>query len=279
MSRSSGVDRGPESVLLDLRFIDKLPGHEIEKMLTLLLRAQGYRDIEQTKDSGDFGADILATKADARVAIQVKRSVNAVGIAAVQQSLGGMFYYGASRAMVISNAHFSDSAKELAAKASVELIDRRTLKEWIAQAKIAPRPTKIFPRPYQQQAMDRLATIRADGGSRALAVMASGLGKTYLAAFDAKGFQNEIGHPVRVLYLSHQSIILEQARNSFREVFGDGRSYGRFDGELREPDKDFVFGTFQSIYQSLSNIDPTAFDYLAVDEAHHTAAPPRDQVV
>jgi len=158
-------------------------------------------------------------------------------------------------------------------------VDRKQLKAWIASAKLAPLTGAPSPRPYQIDGLKELGKIRSEGGSRALVVMASGLGKTHLAAFDVRAFQAETGKPTRVLYLSHQSVILDQARRTFGNVFGTARSYGRFDGEAHEPQADFVFGSFQSVYDSLDLFEPTSFDYVIVDEAHHTAAPTRDAVV
>lgn len=57
------------------------------------------------------------------------------------------------------------------------------------------------------------------------------------------------------------------------------RSYGRFDGDIHQLNPDIIFGTFQSIYRSLDLFEPSTFDYVVVDEAHHTAAPTRDKVV
>jgi superfamily II DNA or RNA helicase len=129
------------------------------------------------------------------------------------------------------------------------------------------------------EALERLAALRGRGNPRALAVMASGLGKTYVAALDAAQFERENASPIRVLYLSHQHIILEQARETFRRVFGKARSYGMFVGGKHELDADFVFGTFQSVGPALDQVRKGAFNYVVVDEAHHSAAATREEVI
>jgi superfamily II DNA or RNA helicase len=135
------------------------------------------------------------------------------------------------------------------------------------------------PREYQQDALDELRKLRARGVGRALAVLASGLGKTFVSAFDAKQFSDATTARTRILYLTHQHVILEQARQTFRQVFGRSVSYGRFDGDVHEPDADLVFGLFQSMHKHLDEFDPRDFDYVIVDEAHHSAAPTRDAVI
>jgi superfamily II DNA or RNA helicase len=192
--------------------------------------------------------------------------------------LGGIAYYDAKRGIVITNSFFTPPAIELAKKAGIELVTRQDIKTWMQAAKVVS-PKIISPLPHQQDVLINLSDLRKKGESRALIVLASGLGKTYVSALDAFSFQEGFGKPLRVLYLSHQSVILEQASRSFRNVFGNNRSIGRFDGEERYKDADLLFASFQSIHKSLNIFDPFEFEYVVVDEAHHTAARTRDAVV
>lgn len=263
---------------IDVLQLDKLSGEDFEKVVGELLKQHGFTSLEFTPKSCDFGADILAKSGEVKYAVQIKRSMGPVGIAAVQEVLGGMAYYGASKGMVITNSFFSTSAKELADRASIRLVSRDEIKQWLQSAKISG-PDIITPFPHQKDALTRLADLRRRGETRALAVMASGLGKTYLSALDAYAFQTQVGRPIRVVYLSHQGVILAQAMKSYKNVFGNNRSYGRFDGDAHEQDRDLVFATFQSVHKSLGSFDPLSFEYVVIDEAHHTAAPTRDEVV
>jgi superfamily II DNA or RNA helicase len=265
----------------DLRIqeLDELTGSDFENVIRRLVEKQGFEDVTSTPGSRDYGADLLAQRDGERYAIQVKRSVSPIGVAAIQQVLGGMAYWDAAKGLVVTNSLYTESAQELASRAEVDLVDRRKLKAWIQEAQLDTSAATVTPRPYQVEALDSLATLRSQGEQRALVVMASGLGKTYVAALDAERFQAKLDRPMRALYLSHQAVILEQALRSFRRVFGDYRSYGRFDADHHDLEADFLFGTFQSVVRSLQRFDPSAFDYLVVDEAHHTAAPTRDEVV
>ncbi|MFP3422098.1 DEAD/DEAH box helicase family protein, partial [Bacillus sp. SIMBA_161] len=75
----------------------------------------------------------------------------------------------------------------------------------------APYITELKPRPAQQEALDALDIVIEEEYTRAMAVLATGLGKTYLAAFFAKKFK-------RVLFVAHRQEILQQAKESFQKV-------------------------------------------------------------
>ncbi|MBE2909192.1 DEAD/DEAH box helicase family protein, partial [Anoxybacillus flavithermus] len=72
----------------------------------------------------------------------------------------------------------------------------------------------IQPRFAQVEAIAQLEATYAEGYDRAMVVMATGLGKTYLAAFFARKFQ-------RVLFVAHREEILHQAKRSFAQVLSD----------------------------------------------------------
>lgn len=123
------------------------------------------------------------------------------------------------------------------------------------------------PRPgVQAEALLRLAQTRAIGEKAGLVVLATGLGKTYLSAFDSRGFE-------RVLFIAHREEILQQALRTFRAVRPND-TLGRFDGKEKEPDKALVFASIQTLNagDNLEIFDPEEFDYIVVDEFHHAAA-------
>lgn len=122
------------------------------------------------------------------------------------------------------------------------------------------------PRPVQLLALRELARLREEGERRALVVAATGLGKTWLAAFDARGFQ-------RVLFIAHREELLVQAERAFRAVHPH-RSVGFVSGERVELDRDFVFATIQTLSRGrvVDDNQLAGFDYVVVDEFHHAAA-------
>ena len=114
--------------------LDSLSGVEFEEFLAGLFRAQGYA-AELTPTSGDYGADLILSKDGRRIAVQAKRYVGSVGVAAVQEALSGMAYYQCHTAWVIATGAFTPNALELAEKSGVKMIGRSEIGNLMAQHK------------------------------------------------------------------------------------------------------------------------------------------------
>ncbi|MCA9541300.1 MAG: DEAD/DEAH box helicase family protein, partial [Myxococcales bacterium] len=129
------------------------------------------------------------------------------------------------------------------------------------------------PRDVQIEALAALAADRAEGRRRALCVLATGLGKTWLAAFDVRAFRDETGRRPRVLFLAHRFELLRQAATTFRRLFPDGH-FVIFAGAHDQLDGDVVFAMVQKLArpEHLARVAPDAFDYVIVDEVHHADA-------
>ena len=112
--------------------LDSLSGVEFEEFLAGLFRAQGYT-AELTPTSGDYGADLILSKDGQRIAVQAKRYVGSVGVAAVQEALSGMAYYQCDTAWVITTGAFTTNALELAQKSGVKMISRSEIGNFMAQ--------------------------------------------------------------------------------------------------------------------------------------------------
>ena len=65
---------------------DLLEGHEFEYYCADLLKRKGFLEVEVTRGSGDYGADILAEKDGVTYAIQCKCYTDSVGVKAVQEA-------------------------------------------------------------------------------------------------------------------------------------------------------------------------------------------------
>jgi diadenosine tetraphosphate (Ap4A) HIT family hydrolase len=74
------------------------------------------------------------------------------------------------------------------------------------------------PRPWQVAALASLAHIRDQGYSKALVAVATGLGKTWLAAFDVVAIAKTLGRLPRVLVIAHRAEILAQAEATLRSA-------------------------------------------------------------
>jgi superfamily II DNA or RNA helicase/diadenosine tetraphosphate (Ap4A) HIT family hydrolase/HKD family nuclease len=126
-----------------------------------------------------------------------------------------------------------------------------------------PTPT---PRPIQREALFALEQTRHAGHTAGLVVMATGLGKTWLAAFDTArpSFR-------RILFVAHREEILRQSRDVFRRVQPDA-DLGLFAGAEKNPGARIVFASVQTLAGRLNTFDADEFDYIVVDEFHHAAA-------
>lgn len=99
-------------------------GYEYEEQVARSLRRKGYRNVQVTPKSGDYGADIIATDPHGnRVCIQCKFYRNSVGLAAVQEVVTAKAKYNCNKAAVYTNSHFTKQAKELAIVNDVDLFE------------------------------------------------------------------------------------------------------------------------------------------------------------
>ena len=144
-------------------------------------------------------------------------------------------------------------------------VPEETLRRLVGVADELPTQP-VAPRPIQTEALDALERTRADGFDRAFVVMATGLGKTWLAAFDSARPEFQ-----RVLFVAHREEILRQSRDVFRRVRPDG-DLGLFMGDEKTADAKMIFASVQTLHRHLGRFDPTDFDYLVIDEFHHAAA-------
>lgn len=124
------------------------------------------------------------------------------------------------------------------------------------------------PHEIQAAALAALEDTRAAGNTAGLVVLATGLGKTWLSAFDTQRPQFR-----KVLFVAHREEILRQAMRTFRRIRPTA-SLGVYSGEKKQPNSDVLFASIQTLSKSqhLHRFDPHGFDYIVVDEFHHAAA-------
>jgi restriction system protein len=104
--------------------MDEMEGHDFEYYCADILKANGFIDVEVTKGSGDFGADILAEKDGVTYAVQCKCYDKPIGVKAIQEVYAGRDYYGRMVGVVMTNQYFTQPAVELAQRLNIMLWDR-----------------------------------------------------------------------------------------------------------------------------------------------------------
>lgn len=124
------------------------------------------------------------------------------------------------------------------------------------------------PRGAQIEALYNLKKSREEGADKGIVIAATGIGKTYLAAFDSLGFK-------RVLFVVHREEIIRQAAQSFKNIRSND-SQGFFYGQEKDTDKELIFALVQSLGKKdnlKEEIFPRDyFDYIVIDEFHHAVA-------
>ena len=141
-------------------------------------------------------------------------------------------------------------------------------------------PAATFaPRPWQREALASLAAIRREGYSKALVAVATGLGKTWLAAFDCAAVGKELGRPPRVLVIAHRAEILAQAESTLRQALhaacGTAPSVSYVAGASADFSGQLVIASIQKLARpdGLAALAAERFDYCVIDEVHHAEAP------
>ena len=124
------------------------------------------------------------------------------------------------------------------------------------------------PRGAQIEALYSLEKSREEGFDKGLVVAATGIGKTYLAAFDSAKYN-------RVLFVAHREEIIKQAAQSFKNV-RNSDDIGFFYGNQKDTKNSFIFALVQTLgkeqYLNEEYFSKDYFDYIIVDEFHHAVS-------
>ncbi len=135
-----------------------------------------------------------------------------------------------------------------------------------------PGLPSVIPRPAQQEALKRLEALRKAGVPRFAVIAATGLGKTYLSAFEARS-----AGATRILFIAHRDLILRQAEKAYGKVLTE-HARVLVQGKKKVgavPDGNVaVFASIQTLAReaNLKRFAPDSFDYVIIDEFHHAQA-------
>ena len=129
---------------------------------------------------------------------------------------------------------------------------------------------EILPNPIQSEALISLNETRANGNTSGLVVLATGLGKTFLSGFDMLQTKSK-----KILFIAHVAEILKKTKNDFEDLMPSRiDEMGIFMSGIKNNHKDIIFSTIQSLSKkkNLELFPKNYFDYIVIDEAHHSAA-------
>ena len=123
-----------------------------------------------------------------------------------------------------------------------------------------------------------LQSLRQQGFQKALVAVATGMGKTILAALDARQLGRQLGRRPTILVVAHRAQILAQAEAALAAVldpeFGPAETtcYLADHSELHGA---LVIASVQKLARpaGLQLLESRQFDYAIIDEVHHAHAP------
>lgn len=126
----------------------------------------------------------------------------------------------------------------------------------------------IKPKGAQIEALYELKKARLAGLDKVIVVAATGIGKTYLAAFDSIDYK-------KILFIAHREEILKQAEATFNIIRPNDKT-GIFNGIEKNKNCDILFASVQTIgqkqYLDEKYFEKDEFDYIIMDEFHHAVS-------
>lgn len=266
-----------DSILADISW------QGFERLVERLLVARGYESIQRVGASGDGGADVLATSQGRRWLFQIKRWRNRVGPNAATETLAACRRYDADVPVLVSLNGFEASVHSLrgqlvASGIPLQLWDRRVLLKQatlIPAEPLAERSSSRYElRPYQELAVDQVMNEFMVGSRSALVVLATGLGKTIIAASFYRRYM-KLREGSKVLVLAHRNELVYQLERAFWPMLPATLTTGIWNGHERPgaevvEELDIVFACVDSVASALNAGRALPdFDLVIVDECHH----------
>ncbi len=248
-----------------------------ERQVVRILLFLGWSGVRHVGASWDGGADVVARVGDMRWVVQVKANRNESSTDAIRDLERAGSLYSAQHGLAVARGGWTAAARSLAEKygSRVQLYSGMDMVDVVDTHCPPFFPSYRALHSFQEEAVAEIQLRRRTGDASALIAMATGLGKTVVAAEFALRSQS-CDSPGRILVLAHSQDILQQSERSFwhhlpknvstHQMNGSERPF-RFDG--------ITFATFQTMDSVLSSGNKTVprFEIVIVDECHHAGAP------
>ncbi len=254
------------------------PWQAFERAVQRLLVHAGFDDVLLVGGTGDGGADITANRNSRTLVVQAKfRSRGTLlGTDPVQEVAIGAGKYDAQIAVVATNTGFTEAAIERAEELELDLGVKFLLwnRDFLSMRfrRLAPYSSERKDlRPYQEAAVERVNSKIMHGADRGLLLMATGLGKTRVAAGvieqwieDRPSDEVLVLSPSRSLVPQLESELWPYLPKSVATHVLTGSEKPSFEGGV-------TVATEQSMLQQLPDAHGR-FGLVIVDEAHHAPA-------
>lgn len=253
----------------------------LERAIARMMEHLGWRDINVIGGAGDKGGDVIATRVEGDTVkswvVQSKAVTGDryIGPQAVNEAINALSFYDTNIAAVATNGEFTRTARQRQAQLAA---NGYTLKLWngvFLKSIIEQMPANHSGfrqlRPYQDDIVQKVISSYDAGGKRAFYIVATGLGKTVIAATIARNLWDRGCR--KILVLCHATDLALQLEQGFwPQITKEVPTSVFFDGLPPRNTEGISFGLYQSLYGYLPGIDPDQFDVVIVDEAHHALA-------
>lgn len=239
-----------------------------------LLWHLGFEDVRNIDGPGDEGGDILASREGFRWVFQCKwKRSGLVGERAVREVDAAKAFYGADRAVVVTNRDFGRKAGERQIKlrgvgVRIDFWRDETLRAFAKEVIPEYAPVRYGLRSYQRVAVDSAVdTVERDG--RALVIMATGLGKTVVAG-QIVDQRLEREPSTDVLVVAHVRELVAQLERAMWRHLPKWVPTQTLTGEEHPPALSGV--TCATVQSALAAVEEGwRPGFIVVDEAHHAA--------
>jgi len=255
------------------------PWPALERAIARLLEHSGFKNVSLVGGAGDLGADVVGTFKDENWVVQVKfRRSGGADSSGPKEAVKAASKYDAMHSVGATNSHFTKDAFDYWKKTklngiNLNLWDGDTLLKYFHQLPMWSNKKHEL-RAYQSQAVDMVETSRSEGEIRALIVMATGLGKSMVAATLMEN-EFERNPDQEVLVLAHTRDLVRQLESScWSQLKKERATHLWTDGEEPAFSGGVVFATWQSVSSALKQGENLMGKYglVIVDEAHHAPA-------
>lgn len=253
-----------------------------ERVISRLLQADGFSNVRLVGGSGDHGADLIANKYQKRWLFQAKHWKKPIGIDVVKETVFAMSDYNASVGVIVSARGFEAQVNEyqIALRSqgiNIQLWDINTLIERFSKLPQNVVSNKKDPRPYQEKAIKSIVQAYINTNeNKALIVLATGLGKTFVAA-EAMRRIHMLGENKRILVLAHTNPLVAQLEQSFWPFLKSNQSTLIWNSNERPTVEqlkttDMVFACVDTVFEAGKRGEVYDFDIVIVDECHHAGS-------
>lgn len=261
----------PDTFLERERLVNMGP-RAFPRQIERLLWHLGFEDVRNIDGPGDEGGDLIAFRNGLRWVFQCKwTSGPTIGDLAVRQVDAAKAFYGADRAVVVTNARPGRRASErrnllMSVGVRIDFWTGPDLAKFAREVIPEYLPARYDLYDYQKEAFAEICQAMEKSG-RALMILATGLGKTVVAGEVVNWWMNS--HPGEdVLVVAHVKELVRQLERAMWRHLPKSVPTQSLTGDDRPPSLNGL--TAATVQSALSAVESGwRPGFVLVDEAHH----------